>query len=135
MPRVSLERILMMSQFLYKARRKIVLLMVSMSLFLTSCQKATLEDVVNDTATGTSNVTKRGFSSIPEILYDFAVLGKRWAPVVIVGSILCGAVVYEIFKKNKEIQKFALVTLIIKIPVLVLVVVYMYAFLYGMLNF
>ena len=74
------------------------------------------------------------FSTIPEFWYSTCVTAKRWAPVLIVGSILLGLSIYSIFKKNKDIQRFALMTLILRIPLVVLLFVYVYAFLYGVLN-
>jgi len=72
---------------------------------------------------------------LPEIWYNTCIVCKRWAPVVICGCWLIGWIVIEIFRKNKEVQKWALQVLILKVPGFTLLFVYVYAGLYGVLNF
>jgi len=72
--------------------------------------------------------------SIPEFWYQTCSVLKRWAPVFIVGSILLGILLIEVFRKNKEIQKFAWTVLIFKVPLITFIFVYVYAFLYGVFN-
>ena len=73
-------------------------------------------------------------TNLPEYWFNFGVYVKRWAAVVIVASLAGGWIVYDIFKKNREVQKWALGLLIIRIPIFTLLIVYVYAFLYRMLN-
>ena len=54
--------------------------------------------------------------------------------VIIVGSILAGMLIYDVFKKNREIQQWAFKVLIVKIPLFTFVGVYLFAFIYGILN-
>ena len=72
--------------------------------------------------------------SLPEHWYNFSIYMKRWAPVIIVASLILGWLLYDIFKKNREVQKWAFDFLIIRIPVFTLIIVYVYAILYRMLN-
>ena len=72
--------------------------------------------------------------TLPEHWYNFSIYLKRWAPVVIVGSLVLGWVVYDVFKRNREVQKWAFSLLIVRIPVITLLVVYVYSALYRMLN-
>ena len=72
--------------------------------------------------------------NLPEHWYNFGVYAKRWAAVIIIGSIVIGWVIYDIFKKNREVQKWAFDLLIVRIPVFTFIIVYLYAFLYRMLN-
>lgn len=72
--------------------------------------------------------------SLPEMWYNFCIVSKRWAPVIIVASFLIGFTIYDVFKKNKEIQKWAFSLLMVKIPLFVFVAIYAFAFLYGVFN-
>ena len=72
--------------------------------------------------------------NLPEYWFNFGIYAKRWAAVIMVGSLACGWIVYDIFKRNKEVQKWALDLLIIRIPFFTFLIVYVYAFLYRMLN-
>lgn len=49
---------------------------------------------------------------------------RGWAPLIIVGSLLVGYALSEVFPKNAEIRKFALVTMCVRIPVVTLIVTY-----------
>lgn len=73
-------------------------------------------------------------TNLPEYWFNFGVYAKRWAAVVIVASLAGGWIVYDIFKKNREVQKWALGLLVIRIPIFTFLIVYVYAFLYRMLN-
>lgn len=73
-------------------------------------------------------------SNLPEYWYNVGVYAKRWAPMIIVASMVLGGVIYDIFKKNREVQKWAFDLLVIRIPLITFVLVYLYAFLYRMLN-
>lgn len=73
-------------------------------------------------------------TNLPEYWFNFGVYVKRWAAVIIVASLAGGWIVYDIFKKNREVQKWALGLLIIRIPIFTFLIVYVYAFLYRMLN-
>ncbi len=72
--------------------------------------------------------------SLPELWYNFTVIADRWAPVVIVGSFLIGFIIYELFRKTRDIQQWAVKTLMIKLPGFVFVLVYVYSGLYKLLN-
>lgn len=72
--------------------------------------------------------------NLPEYWFNFGIYAKRWAAVIMVSSLACGWIVYDIFKRNKEVQKWALDVLIIRIPVFTFLIIYVYAFLYRMLN-
>lgn len=72
--------------------------------------------------------------NLPEHWYNFGIYAKRWAAVVIVGSIVTGWVIFDVFKKNREVQKWAFGLMILRIPVFTFILVYLYAFLYRMLN-
>lgn len=89
---------------------------------------------VGVTETVKNSYTQVRYNAIPELWYATCITAKRWAPVIMVGSFLIGFILFQLFRKNKEIQKFALTTLMIKVPAIVFVAVYVYAFLYGILN-
>lgn len=72
--------------------------------------------------------------NLPEYWFNFGIYAKRWAAVIMVSSLACGWIVYDIFKRNKEVQKWAFDVLIIRIPVFTFLIIYVYAFLYRMLN-
>lgn len=73
-------------------------------------------------------------SNLPEYWFNFGIYVKRWAAVIIVASLAGGWIVFDIFKKNKEVQKWAFDLMIIRIPIFTFLIVYVYAFLYRMLN-
>lgn len=83
---------------------------------------------------GWANESPDSLMALPAMWYNFCIVMKMWAPVIIVGSILIGMLVYDVFKKNKEIQKWAVSVLIIKIPSFVFIGVYVFAFIYGVMN-
>ena len=56
---------------------------------------------------------------------------RGWAPLVIVGSLLAGYVLTEVFPKNAEIRKFAVVTMCVRIPLVTLIVTYGSLFAYN----
>lgn len=49
---------------------------------------------------------------------------RGWAPFIIVGSLLIGYILTEVFPKNAEIRKFAVVTMCVRVPFLTLLVTY-----------
>lgn len=71
------------------------------------------------------------YGSIPTMWYKSCVLLRKWAAVFMVGCILAGLILHEIFRKNMEIRKFALITLCVKLPIILLVSLFIYAFLFG----
>ena len=73
-------------------------------------------------------------TNLPEHWYNFGIYAKRWAAVIIVASIVLGGVIFDIFKKNREVQKWAFDLMVIRIPAFTFIIVYLYAFLYRMLN-
>ena len=73
-------------------------------------------------------------TNLPEHWYNFGIYAKRWAAVIIVASIVLGWVIFDIFKKNREVQKWAFDLMVIRIPAFTFIIVYLYAFLYRMLN-
>lgn len=79
---------------------------------------------------------KTSFSvmNLPEHWYNFGIYAKRWAAVIIVASMLLGWVIFDIFKKNREVQKWAFDLMVVRIPAFTFIIVYLYAFLYRMLN-
>ena len=89
--------------------------------------------VINTTA-GNHKTIEFSFLSLPEVYYNACVIAKRWAPLVMVISFLVGFVIYDVFKKNKEIQKWAFSLLMLKIPLFVFIGVYVFSYLYGVLN-
>ena len=110
------------------------------------CGTFTEDDLFKETGTEVTTEQKIEQSSsgggfiftlenLPELWYNGSVYAKRWAPVLIVGSLLLGWIIYDVFKKVPEVKKWALNFMIIKIPIFTLVIVYVYSFLYGMLNF
>lgn len=86
--------------------------------------------------TAVEDTTKVSFSlsNLPEHWYNFGIYAKRWAAVIIVASMLLGWIIFDIFKKNREVQKWAFDLLVVRIPAITFIVVYLYAFLYRMLN-
>lgn len=89
-------------------------------------------ETVKDTALDTGENIVHGinqirYGTIPMFWYKSCLYLRKWASVIIVGSIFAGSILYEIFKKNAEIRKFALVNLCIKIPIIYTVIVYAYA--------
>lgn len=107
----------------------------SMCLFFSGCSASLDADkVYGEITQETDFLKKAGFWDFPELMYNFGISAKRWAPVIIVFSILAGCVVYQIFKKNKEVQKWAVSNLVIKIPAGIFILVYLYCFLYGVFN-
>lgn len=74
------------------------------------------------------------FWDLPEVWYNFGIMCKRWAPVLICSCLLVGIVLMELFKKNKEVQKWVLSFLIIRIPLVTFILVYVYCLLYGAFN-
>lgn len=75
-----------------------------------------------------------GFLDLPELWYNFCVVYKRWACVICVGSLLAGMLVYWVFGKTRDVQKWAMDVLILRIPIFVFVLVYVFAGLYKALN-
>ena len=69
-------------------------------------------------------------SSLARLWYNGSIYAKRWVPVIVVGSMLLGWIIYDIFKKVREIQKRAFDLLIIKTPIFTFVALYVYSFLY-----
>lgn len=74
------------------------------------------------------------FGNLPEYWFNFGIYAKRWAAVIMVSSLALGWIVYDIFKRNKEVQKWAFDVLIVRIPAFTFLIIYVYAFLYRMLN-
>lgn len=72
--------------------------------------------------------------SIPEVWYNFTVIADRWVPVIVVGSFLIGFLIKELFRKTRDIQKWATDTLMIKVPIVTIVAVPVYGALYKLLN-
>lgn len=108
---------------------------LSMAVFLTGCSTSqNAKDVIEESVKNVQSIASgdpiRVFS-FPEIYYNFCITMDRWAAVIIVFSFLAGIILYDIFKKNKEIKKWALSVLIWKVPVFVFVGVYVYSWLYG----
>lgn len=83
---------------------------------------------------GYVNTKPESLMAVPAMWYNFCIVMKMWAPVIIVGSVLVGMLVYDVFKKNREIQQWAVSVLIIKIPLFVFIGVYVFAFIYGVMN-
>ena len=75
-----------------------------------------------------------GFLDLPELWYNFCIVFKRWAVVIIVGSLLLGLVIYSVFGKTRDIQKWAFDLLILKIPIFTFILVYVFAGLYKAMN-
>lgn len=72
--------------------------------------------------------------SLPELWYNFTIIADRWVPVIVVGSFLTGFLIKELFRKTRDIQKWATDTLMIKIPIIAMVAVPIYGGLYKLLN-
>ena len=89
---------------------------------------------VENTVEQAQTAYKAGVKDLPELAYNLCISMKRWAPLLMLASFIAGIVVYDSFKKNKEIQKWALTMLIFKVPAIIFVVVYVFSFLYGMFN-
>ena len=79
----------------------------------------------------TPDVKKHG----GEMLYDFCISMKQYAPFVMVGSFIFGVIIFRLFRKEKTIQKHALFTFILGIPALMFISTYFVCFLYGCFNF
>lgn len=115
------------------------LLLISICLMFAGCEQASLDDIIDEPFSVESHEEISagriyGLSGLPELWYDSAILCKRWAALFIVGSILLGLLLMDVFRTNKEIKKFALTILVIKLPIIFLLVVYLYTFLYGVFN-
>lgn len=80
---------------------------------------------------GADNFLKQ---DVPRTWYFICQVCKRWIAAVIVGSVLFGVLLNEVFKTLKEVQKFAWVTLIVKIPLLSFLSIYVMAALYGVIG-
>lgn len=126
-------------------KRSCIVLLFILAILLTGCNETDVNLLVNSSSsrgqdTGREmeqaemGVTDWLHNGIPELWYYTCSVCKRWAPVVIIGCILLGILLIEIFKTNKEIQKFAWTVLILKVPLVVFLFVYMYSFLYGVFN-
>jgi len=74
------------------------------------------------------------FFDFPELWYNTCIVCKRWAPVLMCGCWLAGAVLLDVFRKNKEVQKWIWSVLIFKVPGFTFLFVYIYSFLYGIFN-
>ena len=57
---------------------------------------------------------------------------RGWAAFAIIGSMLVGLALVEIFPKNAEIRKFGIVTMCARIPILTILLTYLTAFAYGL---
>lgn len=90
-----------------------------------------IENTKDGVTSGAKNITDY---AIPSMWYRMCVLVKRWVPALIVCSIGLAFILTELFKKNMEIRKFALVNLGVKLPIIAFVAVYVLAFLYGTLG-
>lgn len=132
-----------------------ILLIIACMLTVTGCQTVQNKDFLDgveeqmhsqiESAAATNHETKIEseqknaqltfrIGNLPEYWFNFGIYAKRWAAVIMVSSLACGWIVYDIFKRNKEVQKWALDVLIIRIPVFTFLIIYVYAFLYRMLN-
>lgn len=112
-----------------------MLCIMTLCLMFTGCAQST--DVLNDAASEQSLISgdvSVTFLDLPEVWYNTCIICKRWAPVVMVGSWIIGAVILEIFRKNKEVQKWAYSVLIFKIPGFTFLFVYVYTYFYGVFN-
>lgn len=133
----------------------LLLLIIACMLTVTGCQRVQNKDFLDgveeqmhsqiESAAAANNETKIEsepknaqvafrIGNLPEYWFNFGIYAKRWAAVIMVSSLACGWIVYDIFKRNKEVQKWALDVLIIRIPVFTFLIIYVYAFLYRMLN-
>ena len=133
----------------------LILLIIACMLTVTGCQTVQNKDFLDgveeqmhsqiESAAATTHETKIEseqknaqltfrIGNLPEYWFNFGIYAKRWAAVIMVSSLACGWIVYDIFKRNKEVQKWALDVLIIRIPVFTFLIIYVYAFLYRMLN-
>ena len=72
--------------------------------------------------------------SVPAFLYNVCVILKEWVAFITIVSMLAGLIIYDTFKKNREIQKWALSVLIFKIPLFANLAVNGYAILYSVYN-
>lgn len=126
-----------MSKKIMKAKLLLTVIVMFCVFGLTACNGQDMDVLIHDEPELSNEAGQNTAWSwdIPKLWYDTCIVCKRWAPVVIVGSILLGIILLEIFKTNKEIQKFAWMVLIIKIPLIAIIFVYMYSFLYGVFNF
>lgn len=77
---------------------------------------------------------KSGIWNFSEFWYTFCINYDRWACVIIVLSILVGIILYDVFKKNREIQRWALSVLSIRVPCITFIMVYVFGFLYTALS-
>lgn len=117
-------------------RRIVAVFIAILAFFLSGCGETDVNVLVEGKQQESGIVSEMNTlmqDGIPELWYRTCLVCKRWAPVIIVGCILLGILLIEIFK-TKEIQKFALTVLILKIPLVVILFVYVYSFLYGVFN-
>lgn len=112
-----------------------VTLMVKIPLltFLAVYVFAALYSVIGGTQAYVMDIGSR-WTVIPEAWNALSVRCMTWAPWVMGGSVLSGILVYEVFKSNKEIRRFAYSVLMFKVPIVLFVFVYLYKFLYWVFN-
>lgn len=115
-----------------------ILLCLFLGTSFVSCGgKSATADAVENTELEISEedmMKPQSMMSVPAFLYNVCVIMKEWVAFVTIASIFIGCVVYDTFKKNREIQKWALSVLIFKIPIIINVVVNGYAILYSVYN-
>lgn len=64
---------------------------------------------------------------------SMCLLLKEWASCIILGSVLFGVLLVELFKKNMEIRKYSITVFCIGIPLFIFVLTYVLCFLYGVM--
>lgn len=114
-----------------------ILVVTLLAFLLVGCGETNADAILQNSAEQLQDIASGGTFSVPnlpEIYYNFCILFRRWAAVIIVFSLLTGFLLFDIFRKNKEVQKWAVGVLIIRIPLITFVGIYVFAFLYGFLN-
>ena len=95
--------------------------------FLQADAAALLSNGENETIT-------YSFLEFHELWYNFGIICKSWVPAILVLCWLAAIILWDVFKRNNEIRKWILSFLVIRIPLILLLVTYVYCGLYGKFN-
>ena len=124
-----------------KTKNKLLMFITGCLGFLTGCgsTSATYQSVLNQSQHELANIgdaaSEMAAMTFGEILYNFALSAKEFAPGVITGSIAVGIILLAIVRKERTWRKHIVVFFIILIPLLMFLLSYGLAILVSVYQF
>ncbi len=112
-----------------------------LSMFLTGCAStsATYQSVLNQSQHELANISEAASETasmtLGEILYNFALSAKQFAPMVIAGSFALGFILLAIVRKERTWRKKIVGFFIILVPLLMFILSYGLAILVSVYQF